>query len=297
MSQESPLSLRPGPSQEAAPSSTEVVTESSESHALSDSLFAHLIPLNHAAQNACSHAAQSEDDFHKSFTTHVVHGAQQTIAFVLDLSNLPDHADLGWRIGTGNRKLAKRGVEFLLSAASGAQDDVSRTHARFSWMKGAGGFFVTGTSLRRTAVNGAVVSYSQKRAIPFENAIEVGECLFHLRFVQRDEVQEDAFLLNLRAYMKQFHGGSNPLVVPTPSGRETTFGDWFAHHPIAQGSYGTVFMATHRIDGRPAAIKQLLMRAGTRAVIEREVKICRSIMDLSDHASPSRLLPSHSMFH
>jgi hypothetical protein len=107
-----------------------------------------LIPMNGIARSAINATAQSDADYHQQFISETVFDSRVTKYFDLSLSALPQFAHLGWRIGRGRKSLKNHGVDLLLSIEDGEdhrnteEDRVAGIHARFNWVKGAGGFFL-----------------------------------------------------------------------------------------------------------------------------------------------------------
>lgn len=135
-------------------------------------------------------------------------------------------------------------MDLLLSTS--AAEEVAGIHARFAWLKGAGGFFLVADNKRgkEVVLNGALLR-SNHRLIPRDNMIMIGECVFTLRYVDRDQSGEEKFQADLTEFYRQVHQELNPVVLPTPSNDQETLGEWIVQYPIARGSYGLVQMVIH----------------------------------------------------
>ncbi len=118
------------------------------------------------------------------------------------------------------------------------------------------------------------------RTIPYQNAITIGECLFTLQYVDRSPEEDEQFQVELKAFFRKFHNDENPIVLPTPSEHNATFGEWTVNYAISRGTFGIVYMVTHRKSGIPAAAKQILMSGQNRVSVEREVKMAYRISKL-----------------
>jgi len=124
------------------------------------------------------------------------------------------------------------------------------------------------------------------RPVPFRNTILIGDLPFTLQYVQRNNLDESHFQVDLKAFLSRFLKDDNPFVLPTPRKLDSRFGDWIIQTPIARGTYGIVCMVVHAADGKRAAVKQLLKTKNNAKSIDREVEMAKRISKLS-HVSLS----------
>jgi hypothetical protein len=199
---------------------------------------------------------------------------------------LPEFPNLGWRIGRGCASFGNRGVDFLLCKEDeededNSEDRVTNIHARFNWVKGAGGFFIIADNneRRKVILDGEIVRADQ-RPIQFENTIIIGECLFTLRYESRNREENDNFDIKLGQFFDKFHQDNNPLILPTPSERFSQFKEWIFHYPIAKGVFGTVYMVTNSRTGEPAAAKRIFRSGRNSRNVDREISMVRRISKL-----------------
>jgi hypothetical protein len=184
-------------------------------------------PRNRDAKEAFHKLATSDDvsEHHRQFILVDPDAEKtplQTGCFVLSLGMLPEFPPLGWRIGSGRRNQPNLGVDLLIYEGT----EVAGVHARLSWVKGGGGFFIIVDNLRRARVllNGQSFS-NERRLIPFGNMIAIGECYFTLEFPTRLPEEEEQFQVELSAFYSKVHQDATPLVLPTPSENEERVGD------------------------------------------------------------------------
>jgi len=253
--------------------------------------FATLVPLNKRAKTAVQYAAQHASSFHRSFIQHRSINGKPVSCFVFALGHLPDHPNLGWRIGRGRKNLDNHGVELLLGGMA-REDDVHGIHARFHFHKQAGGFFVSNDHHDSDSVLLVGQPVTGRRVIPKENTILLGECAFTLRYTSFSTEEEESYELELRRFMARFHDDENPFIVPTPSGNEAAFGDWNVQWAIARGTYGTVYAVTHAKSGKYAAAKHLLQNSSNERHVRNEIKMTKKIMGLPNPriATPSEII-------
>ena len=250
-----------------------------------DGVFAILEPQNRLAKLAFHRVASRchEDDLqhHKQF----IHLRDSTDGiytghYVLSLGCLPEYAPLGWRIGRGRPKERNLGVDILLGP-TGEEDEVAGLHARFSWVKGGGGFFLIADNARGKPVilNGEILS-NEQRMIPFRNTIAIGECYFSAKFVQRTLEQDEQFQVELVAFYSKVLQENAPLVLPTPSEREVRLGNWIYRNTLAKGTFGIVSIVSHVHTGKPAAAKELLRTPYNIEMVNREVRMAEQLSKL-----------------
>ena len=75
-------------------------------------LIAWLIPINKAAQSALTATMTIENDqaeYHQQFIRKTIFNNRPSYCFELSLSQLPQFAHIGWRIGSGRNSLENRG--------------------------------------------------------------------------------------------------------------------------------------------------------------------------------------------
>jgi hypothetical protein len=254
--------------------------------------FANLVPLNKLARIAIDATLKTTagESFHERYIKICRIDEQDVPCFALSLKQLPEFPQLGWRIGKGRARLNHHGVDLLLTTLG---DDVAGIHARFSFRKGAGGFFVTADNQKGKTVlmNGALIK-NDHRTIPHQNMIAIGECLFRLDYLAFTPEEDELFQSELRAFMSAFCDDQNPFVVPTPRGNEASFGEWIVQWAMSRGGFGTVYMVVHSQDGRPAAAKHLLKTNRNRIDVENEIKMATLIAELSHPrvASPVEII-------
>jgi hypothetical protein len=201
--------------------------------------------------------------------------------FIFSLSDLPEFAPLGWRIGRGRKIEKNLGVDILLLIEEG-RDEVAGRHARFAWMKGGGGFFLVADNLRGKTVtlNGEELS-NEQRLIPYRNTIGIGECYFTFKFAARTPEQDEQFQTELATFYSIVLNNAAPLVVPTPSEQEVMMGDWVVRHAIAKGSFGHVYVVTHARTGRAAAAKELWRTPQNKSKVDKEVSMANLLVKIN----------------
>jgi hypothetical protein len=265
-------------------------------------VFGYLVPMNTLAKESIRKLAterEREDTrYHRQFLDRapaelgVPPGSD---CFILSLDKLPESPQLGWRIGKGRRKLRNWGVDFLLpvsdSDTSGAED-VGGLHARLSWIKGGGGFFLIADNQRGLPVNlnGESLSYSQ-RLIPYHNSLLIGQLLFSIKFLSRTQAQEEEFQSQLLLMYSAVLRESTPFIMPTPSRDEVRVGEWVLRKPLGRGSFGSVSSVTNVRTGRLAALKEIWRTPRNSVSVDREVEICRKLREIP-HVSPLSLFLS-----
>lgn len=238
-----------------------------------------------------------KSSYHRQFIKEMIFNDKRTYYFELSLAQLPEFAHLGWRIGRGRQSADKRkplekyGVDLLLRASEA--DELAGIHARFNWVKGAGGFFIVADNKRgkKVMLSGEFFS-NDRRIIPHRNNIMLGELLFSLEYVKRTPEEEEQFQFELATFYRKFHREDNPLILPTPSESDVLFGEWVVQYAISRGSFGVVYMVTHARNGKPAAAKQILKSKRNKVSVEREIKMAECISKLK-HVG---LLCIHLMF-
>ncbi|KAF2763438.1 kinase-like protein [Pseudovirgaria hyperparasitica] len=252
---------------------------------LSSYTFARLIPLNAAARGALQATLELPESevasYHQQFIGTTTFDGAVTPCYELSLSQLPRFPHVGWVIGKGRRNLPNLGVDLLLTPSR--TDNVAGVHARLNWVKGAGGFFLIADNKRgkKVMLNGEMFS-ADRRTIPFQNALMIGECVFTLEHVQRPPDEEEQFQVELQAFLARFHAADDhPIVTPTPSENDATFGDWRVSYTISRGTFGIVYMVTHARTGHPAAAKQILKSARNRPAVDREIAMATRISALA----------------
>ena len=225
--------------------------------------------------------------YHHQFIREIIFNEKRTYCFELSLAQLPQFAHLGWRIGRGRQNgtdkrkpLENYGVDLLLSANEA--DEVAGIHARFNWVKGAGGFFIIADNKRgkKVMLNGEFFS-NDRRIIPHRNNIMLGECIFTLEYVKRTPEEEEQFQFELATFYRKFHREENPLILPTPSESDVLLGEWVVQYAISRGSFGVVYMVTHARNGRPAAAKQIIKSNRNTVSVDREIKMAERISGLN----------------
>jgi hypothetical protein len=242
--------------------------------------FAKLIPQNRYAREAFQRLLSKDQlsHHHRQFIRiderPEVPEAKRENYFLFSLGLLPEFPTLGWRLGRGRNGLPNLGVDILIEGG----EEVAGCHVRFAWVNGGGGFFVFADNLngKEIILNGEVLQRTQ-RMIPFRNSLSIGECLFTIKFQERDQEQEDQFQVELAAFYRRVLQGEVPIILPTPSGNEIVVGDWVVRSPISSGASGRVSLVTHRTTGRPAAAKELWLTRRNRRGIECEVTIAKKL--------------------
>ncbi|KAL6702635.1 hypothetical protein ACN47E_001282 [Coniothyrium glycines] len=254
--------------------------------AASQHVFARLIPTTALARAAVQRVRTHGDAHHQQFLGETDLLGESTLCFELALQPQPCFPRAGWRIGKG-RQYAEatsrglqahqmhRGVDLLLDMSGVDQEHgLAGIHARFSWVKGAAGFFLI-THGNPCTLNGTIIT-DDRRTIPPSNMIQFGECVFVLKYVERNPEQEDLFQLELGAFMRTVLEDQTPVILPTPAECNARLGEWTIHHAMARGTYGTVYLVTDA-RGRVAAAKQLLKTKVVARSIDNEIKMTELI--------------------
>ncbi|CAG8181452.1 unnamed protein product [Penicillium nalgiovense] len=171
-----------------------------------------------------------------------------------------------WRIGSCCQDLNNSGVDLLLCIEDdeekgyrGSDEDrVAGIHARFNWLKGAGGFFVVADNKRRKKVmmNGEIFRTNQRLIQP-KNTIMIGECVFFLRYENLPAEEDEQFHVELTKHFREHYKTQSPLALPIPKKIDMHFGDWIVQHPISKRAFGIVYMAINIRTGQPAAARQI----------------------------------------
>lgn len=250
--------------------------------------FAMLIPMNAVARSAIQATARSGSPYHQQFIDETIVGDRVTKCFTLSLGNLPQFAQIGWRIGRGRDSLNNSGVDLLLTIEDRCIDEdsgesrIAGIHARFNWIKGAGGFFLIADNKKGEPVmmDGEIYRHDQ-RSIQLKNSIMIGECVFTLRYFSRTPEEEEQFQVELAEFFRVFHDEMNPLVLPLPSDNEMRYEDWIFQRPISRGAYGVVYMVVNARTGVPAAAKRILKSPRNAYAVDREIKMATRISKLS----------------
>jgi len=149
-------------------------------------LVGELRPLNRDAKDAFRRLADRRKVEFYRYHANFIHVDLNGYFIIFSLSNLPEFATLGWRIGRGRKNLPNLGVDILLMVEGENSGDIAGMHARFAWVKGGGGFFLIADNIRGKTVtlNGEALS-NEQRLIPYRNIIGIGECYFTLKFPAR----------------------------------------------------------------------------------------------------------------
>lgn len=151
---------------------------------------AYLIPINSYATQAVMRAQKSCSDYHARFFLYAAFGAQIHVpCFELTLGNLPEHADVGWRLGTGRTGEQNLGVDLIVELE---EDLVADNHVLFGWGQQRSGLRIMNLSDSRCTINHVAVS-SMGQEIPRENVINVGQCVFTVVFHERSQAVEEVF--------------------------------------------------------------------------------------------------------
>lgn len=252
-------------------------------------VFGHVVPLNKLAKESlrrlASETERKDTEYHRKFlevTAEDTQVLQPTYSFVLSLDCLPELPGIGWRIGRGRKKLRNLGVDLLLPTDDGDDQDIAGLHCRLSWVKGGGGFFLVADNQRGMTVNlnGETLSYSQ-RLIPYNNTIGVGQYYFSIKFLERNPAEEEEFQSQLLLMYSAVLRESAPMIMPTPSRNEMRIGEWVVRKPIARGSFGHVSSVTHAHTGKLAAAKELWRTPQNSWSIDREVAVCKALMQMT----------------
>lgn len=242
-------------------------------------VFAYIVPINRLAKESLRRlAVETERDdtsYHRGFLESPPDELKipsDTDCFILSLDLLPEVPGIGWRIGRGRKKLKNLGVDLLLPTED---DDVAGLHARLSWLKGGGGFFLIADNQRGLTVNlnGEELSYTQ-RLIPYQNAIGIGQLFFSIKFLERSPAQEEQFQSQLLLMYSAVLREKTPFIMPTPSRSETRIGDWVVRAPLGKGSFGHVSSVTNIRTGQLAAAKEIWRTPKNSLSVDREVSIC-----------------------
>jgi hypothetical protein len=252
-------------------------------------VFGYMVPLNKLAKESLRKLAVESDlldtAYHRTFLEpphEEGQAASDADSFVLSLDRLPELPSIGWRIGRGRRKLRNLGVDLLLPADDDNDNDIAGLHARLSWVKGGGGFFLIADNQRGMTVNlnGETLAYSQ-RLIPYNNTVGIGQYYFTIKFLERNPAQEEEFQAQLLLMYSAVLKENAPFIMPTPSRNEMRIGEWVVRKPIARGSFGHVSSVTHAHTGKLAAAKELWRTPQNSWSVDREVAICKKLMKLS----------------
>jgi hypothetical protein len=255
--------------------------------------------MNRTARLAVDATTLSNSEYHQQFISETISDNKVTKYFNLSLDILPEFAHLGWRIGRGRGSLKNRGVDLLLCIdedegdRSSGEDRVAGIHARFNWVKGAGGFFLIADNKKgkKVMMDGEIFRADQRLIQP-KNTIMIGECVFTLRYVNRTPDGDDQFQVELAQFFREFHRDENPLILPTPSEQDSRFGDWIFQHPISKGAYGVVYMVINARTGQPAAAKRILKSKRNEVGVDREIRMATRISEFTHVSSIHCLLLS-----
>jgi hypothetical protein len=240
--------------------------------------FASFIPLNDLAEEALRSTRNNDRlGFHSQFIEETICPDGKKLQFILSLNQLPEYPHLGWRIGSGRKKLPNQGVDLLL--AQGRTHGVSGIHARLLWRKDAAGFFLEALPEKMVLLNGDKLKDSYS-VIPRNNMIAIGNCIFKVDYIELSSESAKQYQKALRNFMQVYFMDKNPIVVPTPMENDSSFGNWNIHYALGKGSFGSVFMVTHRTSGKPAAAKCLLKTKSSESAVERELVMAKRIHDL-----------------
>ncbi|KAF2024841.1 hypothetical protein EK21DRAFT_13521, partial [Setomelanomma holmii] len=135
--------------------------------------LAYLVPSNRPAREAIANACKETSVYHSNFIGHIDYrGDPSTLCFELALGGLPEHSEIGWRIGRGCRELENYGVELLLATDD---DSISGVHARFGWTTLRPDFLlILNEQSKRCTINGRDFNEGGQ-TIPAENTILIGD--------------------------------------------------------------------------------------------------------------------------
>ncbi|KAH8706089.1 hypothetical protein GQ44DRAFT_555896, partial [Phaeosphaeriaceae sp. PMI808] len=136
-------------------------------------LFARLIPSNWPARAAIANAREAGSVYHSSFITDTEYrGDPHTPCFYLALGGLPDHLDVGWRIGRGYKSTEGDKVDPLLNTDD---EDIAVLHARFGWTDQSPSFSLIIMSEQHNLCTSNGRDFSTgSRHIPFRNTVLIG---------------------------------------------------------------------------------------------------------------------------
>jgi hypothetical protein len=200
--------------------------------------------------------------------------------YILSVTKLPDHPNIGWRLGKGRSKHPHLGVDLLLLPPNSPSEDVAGIHARLNWLSKSAGFFIFADNSRGKGVVINAESISQdQRLITNPSTIIVGDLAYRFEYVQRDKAHEDLFQIFLERFFLAVHSNSPPIIAPTPSIGQRRVGPYIVGESIARGSYGVVSTATHERTGQLVAIKELLRTPANAKAFDREVAIALYLKD------------------
>jgi len=242
-----------------------------------ETIFARLIPINKMAMQALintDYRRSRATSYHRQFIQEIQHNSQTSLCFTFCLTRLPQFPSLGWHVGQGKASPHNHyGVDLMLSGTE--EGKVSRICARFHWVGGLGGFFLTPRDSGRSSLslNGELLKPAESRAIPEQNSIGIGELLFTFRYSDRSEQQERQFQEELSIFFDAVYKTNRPYYLPsTPGTPAITFGDWQVGYSISSGTFGAVYMVQHIKHGTRAALKQLIDRKDKVGRHEKIVK-------------------------
>tara|TARA_R110002003_G_scaffold572_9_gene20533 strand:+ start:2034 stop:2840 length:807 start_codon:yes stop_codon:yes gene_type:complete len=159
-----------------------------------------LIPSNRSARTAIDNTFREGSVYHSNFISHVNYrGCANTPCFELALGGLPEHSDLGWRIGRGSEDLENHGVDLLLATDD---DSIARVHARFGWTVHQPNLLliILNDQNKLCTINGRDFGKGCQ-CIPPENTILIGDCAFTLLFTHRKQAEEAYFQIELRNHV------------------------------------------------------------------------------------------------
>jgi hypothetical protein len=251
-----------------------------------EGFFARLVPLNPSAQRAFHNlASRRNEDVYKYHAQFLeiddTESDMQSGSFVLSLGNLPEFAPLGWRIGKGRKNQRNAAVDLLLTPDPRDEGDIAGLHARLSWIKGGGGFFLIADNMRGKPVtlNGETL-VNEQRLIPYHNTIGIGQCYYTMKFAIRTPEGEEQFQAELAEFYSVVLSESAPLVLPTPSEHEERIGNWVVRNGLGKGSYGHVYLVSHAHSGKPAAAKEIWRTLYNSRRVNEEVEMNKFLMDI-----------------
>jgi hypothetical protein len=252
-------------------------------------VFAYMVPINRLAKESLQRLAieteREDTKYHRGFLEPPPDELKippGTHCFILSLDLLPELPSIGWRIGRGRKRLKSLGVDLLLPTEDDTGDDIAGLHARLSWLRGGGGFFLIADNQRGLTVNlnGEELSYSQ-RLIPYQNAIGIGQLFFSIKFLERTPAQEEEFQSQLLLMYSAVLRENTPFIMPTPSRNETRIGDWIVRAPLGKGSFGHVSSVTNVRTGQLAAAKEIWRTPKNSWSVDREVSICYRLKSIT----------------